>query len=381
MLYKTFGFTEEQKLMRDSVLNLLDQILPENEIRRLDNASEYPEKAFSALAKGGWLALPFKEIYGGVDASYKDLAVFIEALGYHHYGLRSAFMTTAIYGGMHLQFHASDELRENILPSLKEGKVKMAIAYTEPQSGSDAAGIRTRAIRNGNDYFVTGQKVYITNAHVADYIIATAKTTPNGGRNGLSLFLIDTRSEGLRIQKMESLGTRTSSPNEIFMDNVKVPSNHLIGSENEAWPMLMRGLNLERLLLAATSAGHSLKILEVAQRFARDRISFGRPIAKNQAIGHKFADMHMLTETSRLATFHAAEIMDTSEDAVLETTTAKIMATENNFKVADMGMQIMGGAGYVAGEMQRLFREARLGPIGGGTNEILRNVISSRLNI
>jgi alkylation response protein AidB-like acyl-CoA dehydrogenase len=381
MPYKTFGFSEEQVLMRDSVLGLLNRVLPPQEIRRLDDAGAYPEEAFKALAADGWLALPFEKRFGGAGASYKDLAVFIEALGYHHYGVRSAFMTTVIYGGMHLQFHAPDEMRDRLLPPLIEGKVKMAIAYSEPHSGSDAAGIRTRAVRDGGDYVINGQKVYITNAHVADYLVITAMTDPDAGRRGLSLFLVDTGAPGIDIRPMQSLGTRTSAPNEVFFDDLRVPAEHLIGGEGGGWPMLMRGLNLERLLLAATSAGHCMKVIEVAAEFARDRVTFGKPIAANQAISHRFADMHMLTETARLATFHAADMLDAGEDAVMATTTAKIVATENNYKVADMGMQIMGGAGYVAGDMQRLFREARLGPIGGGTSEILRNVIAARMDI
>jgi alkylation response protein AidB-like acyl-CoA dehydrogenase len=381
MPYKTFDFTEEQILMRDSILGLLGRVLPAEKMLELDKASAFPADAFQAIAADGWLGLPIATEYGGAGASNMDMAVFIEAMGYYHYGARSAYMTTAIYGASHLQYHASEAQRQEMLPRLIAGELRMCIAYSEPDSGSDAAGIRTRAVRDGDDYVINGQKIYITNAHVSDWMVVSAKTDPEAGHKGLSLFLVDSKTPGLTIRPMDPLGSRTSLPNEVFFDDVRVPHGNLLGTEGGAWPMLMRGLNQERLLLAATSAGHCMRILELAKDFAINRKAFGKRITEYQAISHKLADMHMLTEGARLATFHAARMLDAGEDAVLETTTAKIVATENNFKVADLGMQIMGGAGYMAGEMQRLFREARLGPIGGGTSEILRNVIGKRMGL
>ena len=381
MPYKTFGFTEEQILMRDSILGLLGRVLPAKKMLELDKGSEFPEEAFQAMATAGWLGLPIAVEYGGTGASNMDIAVFIEAMGYHHYGVRSAFMTTSIYGASHLQYHASDGQRQAMLPELIKGNLKMCIAYSEPDSGSDMAGIRTQAVLQGDEYVINGQKIYITNAHVSDWMVVSAKTDPEAGHQGLSLFLVYSKTPGLTIRPMDPLGSRTSLPNEVFFDDVRIPVANRLGKEGGAWPMLMRGLNQERLLLAATSAGHSMRILELVRNFATNRKAFGETITAYQAVSHKLADMHMLTEASRLVTFHAASMLDAGDDAVLETTTAKIVATENNFKVADLGMQLMGGAGYIAGEMQRLFREARLGPIGGGTSEILRNVIGKRMGL
>ena len=381
MPYKTFGFTEEQILIRDGILGLLCRVIPAEKMLDLDKESEFPEEAFQAMAKAGWLGLPVAEEFGGTGASNMDMAVFIEALGYHHYGVRSAFMTTSIYGASHLQYHASDGQRQAMLPELIKGNLKMCIAYSEPDSGSDMAGIRSRAVRQGDEYVINGQKIYITNAHVCDWMVVSAKTDPEAGHEGLSLFLVYSKTPGLTIRPMDPLGSRTSLPNEVFFEDVRIPVANRLGKEGGAWPMLMRGLNQERLLLAATSAGHSMRILELVKNFAINRKAFGKTITSYQAVSHKLADMHMLTEASRLVTFHAATMLDAGEDAVLETTTAKVVATENNFKVADLGMQLMGGAGYMAGEMQRLFREARLGPIGGGTSEILRNVIGKRMGL
>jgi len=381
MSYKTFGFSEQQRIMRDSVLKMLADAIPEAEIEALETNSKYPEDAYQALARGGWLGLPFDERFGGASASHRDLAVFIEATAYHHAGVTSAFMTTVIYAAMYIHYHATEEIKQEFLPPVIAGKRKMAVAYTEPHCGSDAAGIRTRAVRDGDDYVISGQKVYITNAHVADYLTITAKTAPDAGHRGISLFIVDTKAPGVVIRPMNPMGRRTSLPNEVFFDDVRVPVKYLLGGENQGWKKLMHGLNLERVLLGAASCGQCLKIVDIARSWARDRRAFGKTITEYQAISHKFAEMQMMTETARLHTYHAADMLDAGVDAVLEASMAKILATENNMKCADHGMQVMGGAGYMQGPMSRLFRDARVGPIGGGSSEIMRNVIARLMGL
>jgi alkylation response protein AidB-like acyl-CoA dehydrogenase len=381
MPYGTFGFTEEQVLMRDAVLGLMARVLPAERIAELDRDRAFPREAYQALAADGWLKLAYDTAHGGHDASHRDLAVFIEALGYHHPGIRVGFMSTAIYGARYLQHLASDSLKAEMLSGMQDGSIRTAIAFSEPDSGSDAAGIRTRAVRDGDDWVISGQKVYVTNAHEADYLIVSVKTDPDAGRRGLSLFWVDTARPGFETRPMDPLGSRSTLLNEVFFDDVRIPANRLLGEINGGWHGLMRGLNLERVLIAAAAAGGCIKIIEVAQNFARDRRAFGQPIGEFQAISHKFADMRMMMETARLATYHTADMLDAGADAVTETAVAKVVATENNFKVADLGMQIMGAAGYVQGDMQRLFREARMGMIGGGTSEILRNVIAKRMGV
>ena len=180
---------------------------------------------------------------------------------------------------------------------------------------------------------------------------------------------------------MDPLASRSTLLNEVFFSDVRIPGNRLLGQLNGGWYGLMRGLNLERNLIVAAAAGGCIKIIEVAQKFAQDRRAFGKQIGDFQAISHKFADMRMMIETARLVIYHTADMLDAGANAVTETTIAKVVATENNFKVADLGMQIMGAAGYVQGDMQCLFREARMGTIGGGTSEILRNVIANRMGV
>ena len=379
MPYKSFGFTDHQLMIRDAIIGAMERELPTEKIEKLERASEYPEDAFQVLAKEGWLGLPYPEELGGADASYKDMAVFIEALAYVHPGITSAFMTTVIYGGMQLARNGNEWMKGELLPELLAGRLKMAIAMSEPSGGSDLANIKTRAVPDADDWVLSGQKVYITNAHVADKLVVAAKTDPDAGRRGISLLLVDTKAEGVEIRPMDPLGRRTSLPNEVFFDGVKVAGREVIGNVGEGWKLLMPGLNLERLLLSAASAGQCLKIVEVAREWANEREAFGQNITKFQAISHKFAEMQMMTETARLHTFHVADMLDAGVNPVMETAIAKTLATEYNLKIADMGMQVMGGAGYMMGPMARLYADARVGPIGGGSSEIMRNVIAKQV--
>lgn len=377
-----FGLTQEQKLMRESVLELLRLVLPREKIASLDEASEFPFEAYAALAKAGWMALPYPEKYGGANASFKDLAVFVESVAYHSGPMASAYLTTAVYAGMHIKYGGSDALKAELIPRVISGDLRLAIALTEPDSGSDLGSIRTRAVENGNDYVITGQKIYITCAHVADYIVVATKTDPDAGRKGISLFLVDVHAPGIAIRPLKSLGRRMIHTNEVFFDNVRVPRERLLGEKNRAWSNLMRGLNLERMVLAAAASGNCYKIIDYARDFARQRKAFGEPITKFQAIAHKFADMQMMAESARALTYRVADMLDAGLSPTMETSIAKALATENNCRCADFGLQIMGGAGFMMDyDMQMFYRDARMGPIGGGTSEIMRNVIAKSMDL
>lgn len=381
MPYKTFGFSEEQVAMRDSVLKLLGRVFPRETIDDHEARSAYPQQAHMELARAGWFALPFDEQYGGMNGSFKDLTVLLEALAYHHKGLSTAYLGPTIYGGAALRHAGSEEHKRTYIPEIIAGNIKMAICYTEPSSGSDAAGISTRAIADGGDYVLTGQKVFITNAHVADLMVVSAKTNPDAGRRGLSMFLVDAKSAGIEVRPLDPLGSRTTLINEVFFDGVRVPARNLLGEKDGGWKLLMRGLNLERLVLAAASGGQALKVIEIAKTFAKDRKAFGKVLTEYQVIAHRLAEMLILTESARATTFRIADMLDAGVDAVMETAIAKTVAAENAWKVADLGMSILAGSGYVGGDMQRIFRDARLGPIGGGTSDILRNVIANEMGL
>ena len=379
MPYPSLNFTTEQMQMRDSVHALLSEKLPPEKLQKLDETYGDPTEAYSALAKSGWLGLMFTEDNGGFGGSFRDMAVLIEILGFHSLSIATAYQCSTVFGGSYIQNFGSEEMRREYIPKVISGDIRLAIAYTEPQAGSDVAGIRTRAVRDGDDYVINGQKCYISCAHVANYIAVAVKTDPDAGRKGISMVLVDTRLDGLNIRPMKSLGRHASQINQIFFDDLRVPAEMLIGEENAAWHMMMKSLNFERLVLSAGSAGVCMKAIHVAKNFVENREAFGHNIMDFQAVSHKLAEMQILAHTSRLHTYHVAELMDAGENPIMETSVAKTYTTEAMAKCTDVGLQAMGGQGYVAGEMERIFRDARLGPIGGGTSEIMRNVIASKM--
>jgi len=378
----TFGFSAEQTLMRDSVLGLLRKVLPPEKIRALDRAREFPFEAYQALADAGWMGLLYAPEYGGMGGSYTDLAVLSEALAWHYGGIAQAWGISVIYGGMHVALHGSEAMKREILPRIVSGRSRLAICVTEPNHGSDVAGIECRAVRDGDAYVLDGQKIYNSAAHVAHHLVVVAKTKPGRGYDGISLFLVDTDLPGVTIRRLDALGRHTTEANHCFFEGVRVPAARLIGHENQGWHGLMQCLNVERLNLAASGVGNTRRIIDHALGYAKQREQFGRPIGKFQAVAHKFADMEIMYQTARAQTFRVAAMLDAGLDPVGENAVAKAYATEVNWKVADIAMQIMAGAGFIADyDMQMLFRDARVGPIGGGTSEIQRNVISRLMGL
>ena len=381
-LINTAGLTEDQRMMREGVLDLLSRHLPWDKVRPMDEARAFPHEAYNALAEAGYLGLFYPEELGGLGGSYKDIAVFLETLGYYYTGIAQAVTTTAIYAGMHVAKFGSPQLQQAIIPKIISGQAKLALGMSEPGTGSDVAGIKTSAVRDGDDYVINGSKVWITCAHVADYIVAIVKTDTQARHNGISTILVPTQTPGVTIRPLSMLGRRTTHANEVFFDNVRVPAGNLFGGEGQAWKNIMKALGLERLGLAAISSGHCFKITEYARDYARERIQFGKPISQFQVIQHKLADMMIMAETARQMTYRVADLLDGGFPVVQEASIAKIVATENNFKCADIGMQIMGGAGYSNEyDMQMFFRDSRVGPIGGGTSEIQRNIIAKQMDL
>ncbi len=377
----TFGLSEEQLMVRQNVLELLGETLPWPLIRKLDEASEFPHDAYNALAQAGYLGIFYPEEFGGMGGSHKDFAAFIETLGYYYSGIGQAVMTTVVYAGMHVVKFGSPELKQEIVPKIISGKVKLALAMSEPGTGSDVAGIKTNAVRDGDDYVLNGQKVWITCAHVADYLVVVCKTDLSAARHsGMSILLVDAKAPGVRIRPLKMLGRRTTHANEVFFENVRTPATHILGKENAAWKNLMKCLAFERMALAAVSAGHCFKITDYATEYCKSRIQFGQPITNFQAVSHKLVDMAIMSETARQSVYRVTELLDGGHDAIKEVSMAKVIATENNFKCADLGMQVMGGAGYSTEyDMAMFFRDSRVGPIGGGSSEIPRNVIAKQL--
>ena len=267
--HMTFGFSDEQRQMRASVLGLLGRVLPQAKIRQLDKAGEYPFEACQALAEGGYMGLMYPPEYGGMGGSYMDLAVLGEALGYHYGGIAQAYGITVIYAGMHIAMHGSEAMKREVLPKIISGDMRLALCLSEPDHGSDVAGIELAAVRNADTYVLNGQKIYNSAAHVAHNLVVVAKTKPGRGYDGISMFLVDASLPGVSIRRLSALGRHTTEANHCFFEDVRIPADRIIGAENSGWRGLMKCLNVERLNLAANGVGNTRRILE---RRARPRL-------------------------------------------------------------------------------------------------------------
>ena len=237
--WNTFGMTEQQCMIRDSVLDLLQAKLPTEKIRELDRAGEFPLDAYQSLADAGWMSLPFAEAQGGSGGSHKDLAVLVEAMAYHYASVATAYLTTVIYAGQHIALHGGDHLKRAYLPGIMDGSIRMAIALTEPGAGSDAAAISTRAERCGDRYVVSGQKLYITCAHVAHYLVAAVRTAPandpaHAGHRGISMLLIPTDAPGVTIRMLDTLAAAVRVPPKSSWTMSKYRSRTLSGRKTGA---------------------------------------------------------------------------------------------------------------------------------------------------
>jgi alkylation response protein AidB-like acyl-CoA dehydrogenase len=377
-----FGYTDEQRLMAQSLPPLLQAVLPWEKVRQLDEAAAFPFEAYDALAGAGWMGLPYPTDCGGSGGSHKDLAVFVETVAYHNAQMASAWLTTVIYGGMQVCLNAPPALRSELMPQVINGSTKLALCITEPDTGSDVSAIRTRAVADGDDFLISGQKIYITCAHVADHLIVATKTDPQAGHRGITLFLVDARSPGVSIRPLKGIGRKMIHTNEVFFDQVRVPANRRLGEFNQGWKALMRGLNLERLCLSASAIGNIRRIIDYTRDFAQQRQQFGKPLTEHQAIAHKFAEMQVMYETGVAAVHRTADMLDAGLAPAMQASTTKVYCTESNIRCADIGMQIMGGAAWMMEhEMQMYYRDCRVGTIGGGTTEIMKNVIAKQMGV
>jgi alkylation response protein AidB-like acyl-CoA dehydrogenase len=267
---------------------------------------------------------------------------------------------------------------------LLSGEIKMSISMSEPEAGSDIGAMRTSARREGNEYVISGQKLWATGAGAKGNVINVyVKTDPKANiRQGMSLFLVDNTAKGLELKKLDMLGRRCTGTYEIFFNDVHVPAERLIGGENKGWDCVLSGLQVERITSAAGNLGAAQACLDLAVEYAKERKQFGRPIGTNQAIAHLLADMATEIEAARALTWRAAWMVSSGQDALREISMAKLFSSEAYVKCANLGMQVFGGYGYsMEFDMQRHYRDARSATIAAGTSQIQRNIIAGLMGL
>ncbi len=378
-----FKFTEEQDMLRDSVRRMLDKVATPEYVRATDAEARYPYELYQALVDMGLIAMVFPAAYGGVGGNPIDLAILSEELGRTSYDFLCGY-STSVFNGLNLLHHGSEAQKRYFLPKLIKGEIRMSIAMTEPDAGSDAGAMRTTARLDGNEWVLNGQKVFSSASGAKDNVISVyAKSdTSVPYKSGISLFLVDNTLPGLHLKKLDTLGRRSIGTYEIFFDNVRVPADRLVGEANKGWGYMLAGLQLERLMTTAGYSGAAQSALDQATRYAGERKQFGRPIGDFQAIAHMLADMQTEVEASRLLMLHAAWQIAEGKDALKALSMAKLFGSETYVKVANNGMQILGGYSYMNEfDMQRHFRESRSTTIAAGTSQMQRNIIAKLMGL
>jgi len=376
-------FTEEHEQLRESVRRFVA-----NELRphatEWEDARWFPDEVFPKLAEVGFLGLKYPEALGGEGGNHVHDAVFCEELA----GCGSGGVAAGI--GAHtgiatppvFRFGTPDQHKRFLEPAIR-GESIAALGITEPGAGSDVASITTRAEKVDGGYVVNGSKTFITNGVRADFVVTAVKTTQEGGHSGLSFLLIEKGMEGFTVsKKLEKMGWHASDTAELAFQDVFVPDENLLGEENKGFYLIVANFQWERLLMALGAVGSMQQMLERTIAFATERNAFGRPIARFQALRHKLAEMALKLETGRAMTYHALRLFHEGHDATREVTMAKLATQRAAFEVADDALQIHGGAGYMKEyEIERVARDLRLGPIGGGTDEIMNEILAKQMGL
>jgi len=373
-------FTEEHELFRESLQEFLQkEVVPHIDKWEKDGTVErFIWKKFGEM---GYFGLAYPEEYGGLGLDLFYTVVFLEELQKVNSGGFAANMWAHAYLAMtHLNKEGDHAIKEKYLaPSISGDKIG-CLCITEPFGGSDVAGMRTTAVKKGDVYVLNGSKTFITNGVYSDYLVVAAKTSPELGGKGMSMFVVDRDTPGISATKLDKLGWRASDTAEIAFDNVEVPVENLMGEENMGFPYIMQHFALERLVMAINAHARAEYAINYTLGYMGERSAFGKTIDRFQALRHKIAEAASEMEVCKAFNYSIAKRLNDGEYVVKEATMAKLTATKMADKVIYDCLQLLGGYGYMEEyPLARLLRDSRLGPIGGGTSEILKEIIAKMI--
>jgi alkylation response protein AidB-like acyl-CoA dehydrogenase len=371
-----FIFTDEHEQLRESIRAfVLKELRPHAEEWE---ESTFPDWVFQRMGELGLLGLSYPEQYGGQGGDYYCNLVLGEEIVHSNCG--GLAMGVAVHTDMATPpihaFGTEEQKQAYLVPAIRGQKIS-CLGITEPDAGSDVSGIKTRAVRDGDEWVINGSKTYITNGHRADFIVLVTKTDPDAGYDGFTLFIVDMDAAGvIREKKLEKLGMHASDTALLAFQDVRVPDSAVLGEVGKGFYQIMWELQGERLIGAAGATASAQAVFDKTLQYATERQAFGRPIAKFQVTRHKFAEMATKIESSRQLTYTTAWRFANGEYPVREISMAKLYASRIACEVADECLQIHGGAGYMKEYgIERVWRDLRLNRIGAGTDEIMLDVI------
>ncbi|MBP6039525.1 MAG: acyl-CoA dehydrogenase family protein [Flavobacterium sp.] len=373
-------FTEEHQLFRASFRDFLQkEVVPH--IEKWEKTGTIERFVWKKFGEMGFFGLNYPEAYGGMQLDLFYTVIFLEELQkIKSSGFAAAMWAHAYLAMTHLNAEGDERIKQEYLVASIAGDKIGALCISEPFGGSDVAGMRTTATKSGDKYIINGSKTFITNGVYADYYVVAAKTKPELGNKGISIFLLDAKTPGISATKLDKLGWRASDTAEIAFDNVEIPAENLMGEANNGFPYIMQHFAFERLIMAINAHARGEYAIEYTIDYMEQREAFGKKISQFQALRHTLVDHATEVEHCKIFNYAAIARLNKGEYVVKEATMAKLKST----KVADEAiyscLQMLGGYGYMEEyPLARLFRDSRLGPIGGGTSEIMREILSKMI--
>lgn len=365
-----FTLSEEQEHIRNAIERLCAPFDDEYWLRK-DNEGTFPHEFHGALGEAGWLGIAMPEAYGGAGLGITEAALMMQTIAATGAGLSGASAVHMNIFGLHpVVVFGNDEQKQRWLPPLIQGKDKACFAVTEPNTGLNTLKLKTRAVREGDHYVVTGQKVWISTAQVANKMLLLARTTPveeAKGTEGLSLFYTDLDRRHVEVREIEKMGRKSVDSNQVFIDGLRIPAEDRIGEEGKGFSYILHGLNPERILIASEAIGLGRAALRRGAQYAKERVVFDRPIGQNQGIQHPLAKSWMELEAANLMVLKAASLYDAGKPCAAEANAAKYLAAEACFHACENAIFTHGGMGYAKEyHVERYLRESwipRLAPV------------------
>ena len=376
-----FDLSEELQMFRETVRDFARREISPL-VEEAEREERTPRDLFYKAGEAGLLGIRYPEEYGGSDASVLAEAILREEFGYVCSGIAAALSVSSHLGTYPIFAFGNDEQRKKYMIPALSGEAVSAFGLTEPNAGSDVRGIQTKAIRNNGGYVLNGTKTFITNAPIADFMIIVAYTDPSAGIDGMALFVVDAKSEGIEINRIKKMGNLSSEIGEVVLQDVAVPEEACLGGERGAFKKVMKTLNIGRVVVSGGAVGVAQAALDDAVTYAKDRTAFGNPISSYQGVSFPLARSKAAIETARLAVWRAAWLFDEGRDPVEETSIAKLVAGEAALDVTDKAIRVFGGYGYMREyPIERYYRDARYFAIVEGTQEIHQRVIARQLGL
>jgi acyl-CoA dehydrogenase len=379
-----FQFTEEQEALRQTIREFMERECPRQYQRELDEKEEFPHELWDKLSEMGMFGVSIDKQYGGMGGNVIDMVIVIEELSRGMFAFGDTFMQFNCFGPTTIGFFGNEKQKQKYLSKMSRGEIKVCLGITESQGGTDALALRTNAVEEGDHFIINGEKIFTTGAHLSDYVMLVARTKQDVEKRsqGISIFIVDMKSEGITVSRLKKVGLRPLGTCQVFFDDVAVPRENLVGEREKGWYHIVNTLNNERIVIAAVALGNSQAALEDAIQYTKETSSMEKSAGRFQVIRRWLSNMFVKIELARLMTYKAAWLQSEDLPCHVEASMAKLSASEANLYATSKGMEIMGQDGCTMdSDMQRYWRDAKLFEFAPITNEMVRNFLGERLGL